>query len=268
MFTSLPGQMWMVRCYSGETYSNGGRRNHVACKIHPQDVVRMTLNCEAGTLSLEVNGVDQGVVFSNIPRGVHPAVCFYGITKSVRLVELKRVYSDSDSDASESDDESDGVSPEGSPEGSPKGSPKGSPDSHEVKPNFTDDTKQLKVGKGAIVVQDTKNWNGARVDADDRQSSRHRRAARRAEEEQVTASIRAATAESPSTGLLASLANFAQWYVPRGEETSEEVGQHVATNQRTDFEANPDELAGRVPDVGKISIVTPNSFGLLRLMID
>ncbi|CAM9421469.1 unnamed protein product, partial [Sphacelaria rigidula] len=84
-------QMWMVRCYSGETYSNGGRRNIMTCKIHPLDSIRLTLNCEAGTLSLEVNGVDQGVVFSNVPRDVHPAVCFYGVTKSVRLVELKRI---------------------------------------------------------------------------------------------------------------------------------------------------------------------------------
>ncbi|CAN0048526.1 unnamed protein product, partial [Ectocarpus sp. 8 AP-2014] len=100
-------QMWMVRCYSGETYSNGGRRNRVTRKIHPLDSVRLTLNCECGTLSLEVNGVDQGVVFSNVPPEVHPAVCFYGVAKSVRLVELKRIFGEGDDDVSDSDDESD-----------------------------------------------------------------------------------------------------------------------------------------------------------------
>lgn len=228
----------MVRCYSGETYSNGGRRNHVTCKIHPQDAVRMTLHCEAGTLSLEVNGVDQGVVFSNIPRDVHPAVCFYGITKSVRLVELKRVYGDSDSDVSESEDESDDDDT--------------SEDVHEgiVTRDDVPDAKQPNMPRQESATPEASNWNDEKVN-----SSRRRKAARRAEEERINAAILAATAESPSAGLLASLANFAQWYVPRTEGTVEVIAGHGAMEQRAGFEARKDKRKAMMPpDTGMVPL--------------
>lgn len=229
LFTCRLDQMWMVRCYSGETYSNGGRRNHVTCKIHPQDAVRMTLHCEAGTLSLEVNGVDQGVVFSNIPRDVHPAVCFYGITKSVRLVELKRVYGDSDSDVSESDDENDDESDDDT-----------SDDEGSMPQGGVSNAKQPNMARRESATPVASNLDGECGVNEKVNSSRRRKAERRAEEERINAVILATTAESPSAGLLASLANFAQWYVPRTESTMEVIAGHGAMGQRAGFEARGD----------------------------
>ncbi|CAM9107710.1 unnamed protein product, partial [Ectocarpus fasciculatus] len=206
-------QMWMVRCYSGETYSNGGRRNRVTRKIHPLDSVRLTLNCECGTLSLEVNGVDQGVVFSNVPPEVHPAVCFYGVAKSVRLVELKRIFGDCDGDVSDSDDESDA-------EMTPVQTPPVAQHEHQPRADSLADTgdgdasaspaEAVSAKKQACVGADS-------VSPESPDKASRQKAARR-EAEEVASTIRAATAAAPSAGLLASLANFAQWYVPHDQE--------------------------------------------------
>lgn len=232
----------MVRCYSGETYSNGGRRNRVTRKIHPLDSVRLTLNCEAGTLSLDVNGVDQGVIFSNVPPDVHPAVCFYGVAKSVRLVELKRIYGDSDSDASDSESDSDAESAAAQSEGTDQTGPH----LESVLPPATvasggeDPAAPREVGASAGPSQASPSSSGACIDPSkgslEPPDKASKRKAGRREEEAIASTIRAAAADTPSSGLLASLANFAQWYVPRGQEGD----QNGATGQRSDL----DEAAG------------------------
>lgn len=234
--------MWMVRCYSGETYSNGGRRNRITRKIHPLDSVRLTLNCEAGTLSLDVNGIDQGVIFSNVPPDVHPAVCFYGVAKSVRLVELKRIYGDSDSDASDSEGESDAESTVGQTEETSQTGPP----LEDVLPPTTmasgeeDPAEPSQVGASAGPSQASPSRSGECIDQgrgsqEPLDKSSTRRAGRR-EEETIASTIHAAAADTPSSGLLASLANFAQWYVPR----SQEGDQDGATDERSVL----DEVAG------------------------
>lgn len=228
--------MWMVRCFSGETYSNGGRRKLITCKIHPLDAIRLTLNCEAGALSLEVNGVDQGVVFSNIPRDVHPAVCFYGVTKSVRLVELKRTYGDSDGDTSDSDDEGDTDRTKQqqaveTKQTTPNETPT-EPDSRTtgaIEGKRPDARRRSVPGDGtmsndvraATAVDDPKPPNHL-------QTRKSQRKAVRLEEEAVASAIHASMAVSPSAGLLASLADLAQWYVPQNEDDSEVEQQGAA----------------------------------------
>lgn len=208
----------MVRCYSGETYSNGGRRNRVTRKIHPLDSVRLTLNCECGTLSLEVNGVDQGVVFSNVPPEVHPAVCFYGVAKSVRLVELKRIFGEGDDDVSDSDDES-------GAEATPVQTPPAA--QHEYQPSAEtladtgdggdEDASASPAHKQAVRAKKEACVGADGVSPESPDKASRQKAARR-EAEEVASTIRAATAAAPSAGLLASLANFAQWYVPHDQE--------------------------------------------------
>lgn len=241
----IPWQMWMVRCYSGETYSNGGRRNRMTRKIHPLESVRLTLNCDAGTLSLDVNGVDQGVVFSNVPPDVHPAVCFYGIAKSVRLVELKRIYGDSDSDADASDSE-DEIDTEIAPT-------QDIPSSQRVHQASTPTSSGDIVAEACEVTTPTglaqappERAEGS-IDTDNllpkspNKASR-RRAARR-EEAAVASTLRTATANGPSSGLLASLANLAQWYVPRGD-------QHGSMDHRPCLGEEDGSRMTRKPDAG------------------
>jgi hypothetical protein len=91
-----------VRCYSGETYCCGRRQQLTVPPLHGGDVARFTLDCTAATLSLAINGADQGVLFSDVPAKVHPAVLFYGSHKSVRLLHLKRLDAPTDSAADSS----------------------------------------------------------------------------------------------------------------------------------------------------------------------
>ena len=232
----------MVRCYSGETYSNGGRRNRITRKIHPLDSVRLALNCEAGTLSLDVNGKDQGVIFSNVPSDVHPAVCFYGVAKSVRLVELKRIYGDSDSDASDSDGESDAESTAAQSEGMGQTGPllEGGLPSATMASGEQAPAEPSEVGASAGPSQSSPLRSGACIDSgkgsQEPPGKSSKRKAGRREDEAIASTIRAAAADTPSSGLLASLANFAQWYVPRGEDGD----QNGATDQRFDH----NEVAG------------------------
>lgn len=230
--------MWMVRCYSGETYSNGGRRNRLTRKIHPLDSVRLTLNCEAGTLSLDVNGIDQGVIFSNVPPDVHPAVCFYGVAKSVRLMELKRIYGDSDSDSSDSEGESDAESTAAQTEGtSPTGlllegvipsttmASGGEDQVDRSQEDASAGTNQPSPSKSGACINQGKGSQGPPDESNARRTGRR-------EEEEIASTIRAAAADTPSSGLLASLANFAQWYVPRGQDGD----RNGATDERFDLD--------------------------------
>lgn len=245
--------MWMVRCYSGETYSNGGRRNRITRKIHPLDSVRLTLNCEAGTLSLDVNGIDQGVIFSNVPPDVHPAVCFYGVAKSVRLVELKRIYGDSDSDASDSEGESDAESTAAQSEGTGQtGLPLEGVLAPTTMASGEDPAKPSEVGASASPSQASPSRSGEGACIDPVKESQEppggsskRRVGRR-EDEAIASTIHAAAADTPSSGLLASLANFAQWYVPRGQEGE----QNGATDQRSELDEVAGNRATRAVDSG------------------
>ena len=69
-------EMWLVKCWSGSSsfaFSDGYRR----VEIVASDVCRFVFDASAGTLQLTVNGVDHGVIFSDIPPCVSPLVVFY-----------------------------------------------------------------------------------------------------------------------------------------------------------------------------------------------
>ena len=239
-------------------------------KIHPLDSVRLTLNCEAGTLSLDVNGVDQGIVFSNVPPEVHPAVCFYGSAKSVRLVELKRIYSETDGDTSDSDEESDdeeGTTCNGDEkkEESPLSQRPWQQQEQQQEQQQQQPEEQLQtlpaaqfgsnnsdqIGASVSPAAEPRGIAGARSDAGSLARGSHgslsRRKSARREQEAVSSFIRAASASSPSRGLLASLANLAQWYVPRGQEDAERV-EHGATDQRSDVEEGEGDRVNRLSE--------------------
>ena len=242
-------------------------------KIHPQDSVRLTLNCEAGTLSLDVNGVDQGVVFSNVPPEVHPAVCFYGCAKSVRLVELKRIYSDSDGDTSDSEDESDEEGGEGATcrGGEEKQAPPLSqrplqqqqqqqqqqeqeqqhPEERRQAPvvSAEDSNNSDQVGTSVSPGVEPRGNAGDRSNAGKHARRSHSNLRRRksGREEAVSSFIRGVCASSPSRGLLASLANLAQWYVPRCEEDTER-DEYGATEQRSDVEEGEGDRMNRLSE--------------------
>ncbi len=234
----------MVRCYSGETYSNGGRRNRITRKIHPLDSVRLTLNCDAGTLCLDVNGVDQGVVFSNVPPDVHPAVCFYGVAKSVRLVELKRIYGDSDSDSSDSEDESDGESMAEQSQGADEAKPPPVENEY-LRGKDLSESSEMDTSAGSNRASSARRGVGIDADKVSQESpdESSKRRARRREDETIASTIRAVAAAAPSSGLLAGLANFAQWYVPR-----DRGDQHGATDQRSGLGEVDGKRATQMPN--------------------
>ncbi len=54
------------------------------------DIVRFELDCEAGTVRLLVNSVDQGIVFTGLAGlEVFPAVCTYGDRRVVKFLKLE-----------------------------------------------------------------------------------------------------------------------------------------------------------------------------------
>lgn len=239
----------------------------MTCKIHPLDSVHLTLNCEAGTLSLDVNGVDQGIVFSNVPPDVHPAVCFYGITKSVRLVELKRMYGESDSDTSDSEDESDVEDTPGSADEvetpvSPsqrlaQQTAASNPASNAEGQEPTPDDSCVDFARGAVERDRTRTSGGKLRKESEGKASR--RKAAQLEEQAIASNIRASTVESPSTGLLASLANFAQWYVPHGEHCPEGVPQHGVAEQRAEAQELEEKRMTRTMDAPESLVHTVSS---------
>lgn len=54
------------------------------------DIARFELDCDAGTVRLLVNSVDQGIVFSGLQGlEIFPVVCTYGDRRSVKFLKLE-----------------------------------------------------------------------------------------------------------------------------------------------------------------------------------
>jgi hypothetical protein len=82
---------WMYRSYNGCLYDRGCEDRRGKQRIHPGDTVACVYDADCGVLSFAVNGVDQGVCFSDISGEVFPAVAFYGNSREVELLSLQRV---------------------------------------------------------------------------------------------------------------------------------------------------------------------------------
>ena len=80
----------MYRGYNGITY-NQSEEGKTLSKFHPGDIIRVTLDMTAGTISYRVNDADQGITFRNVAGTVYPAVAFYGSDRCVRFVKLERL---------------------------------------------------------------------------------------------------------------------------------------------------------------------------------
>jgi hypothetical protein len=85
--------MWVVRCVDGELFHGGRSKNDAITAIHVDDVCRFSYDSDALTLSISVNGVDQGVIFEQVPNCVAPFALFYGNDHVVNIVSVS--YRDS-----------------------------------------------------------------------------------------------------------------------------------------------------------------------------
>lgn len=84
--------MWLIRCYNGDTYHCGRLpKKRSIPQIHPNDICKFTFDCDTRTLSLMVNDIDIGVIFDNLDSGISPAVSFYGSGKSIKLLSIKQI---------------------------------------------------------------------------------------------------------------------------------------------------------------------------------
>ncbi len=71
--------LWMYRTYNGTLYARGVKSSTLIKPLNKEHTIKCTLNCEEHTLSMEINGVDKGVVFRDLPYTfIYPAICFYG----------------------------------------------------------------------------------------------------------------------------------------------------------------------------------------------
>lgn len=81
--------LFMIRGYNGRVTS-GGQVGRTVDKFHPGDTLRFELDCEAGEVTLAINGADQGVVFRGLAgRTVFPAACTYSDGRAVRFTKLE-----------------------------------------------------------------------------------------------------------------------------------------------------------------------------------
>jgi len=82
-------ELWMYRSYNGQIYQRGVSGSRFA-KVHPGDVVRFELDMDVGNCRAFVNGVDQGVVYTDLlGLEVFPAVCFYSSGRTISLVKVE-----------------------------------------------------------------------------------------------------------------------------------------------------------------------------------
>lgn len=193
--------------------------------------------------------MDQGVVFSNVPSDVHPAVCFYGLTKTVRLVELKRIDGESDSEVSDSDDESDVCGTTQHAEQVHEPLPLKNPAGHHFytpgaweRGHAGKNQAVTRVGPASTSGIPTMTGVEGRKQLKCLQTRRVRRTAARREND-MAAAIQASVASSQSAGLLASLANFAQWHVPRNQGEPSREEQDTTEKQADGARAEEDQAS-------------------------
>eukprot|EP00941_MAST-03F_sp_MAST-3F-sp1_P004852 g4852.t1 len=83
--------LWMYRAYNGQLYCRGVAHGKKCRRIYKDDVIRIALDMDIGTMQYWINGEDQGIAFTNMNEfgEVFPAVCFYGSSRSVRLIKVE-----------------------------------------------------------------------------------------------------------------------------------------------------------------------------------
>ncbi|KAA0176032.1 hypothetical protein FNF27_02424 [Cafeteria roenbergensis] len=78
--TSYSDIGYMYRCYNGQLYGPGSVDGSKE-RVHQGDIIEITLDCEAHTISYKINDKDQGVCFRDVDvsgsRQLYPAVQFY-----------------------------------------------------------------------------------------------------------------------------------------------------------------------------------------------
>jgi len=82
--------LWMIRGYNGRVHQHGSSGRTIE-KVHPNDIIRFELDCEAGTVRAAVNGVDQGIVFDDglVGQEVFPAMCTYNSNRAASFIKLE-----------------------------------------------------------------------------------------------------------------------------------------------------------------------------------
>ncbi|CAM9393614.1 unnamed protein product, partial [Discosporangium mesarthrocarpum] len=92
--------LWMRRSYNGQLYDRGRPVSAAASNglqqgrstlspVHQGDIVRIELDLTEGTLSYSLNGVDEGVAFTNMSGEIYPCVCTYRTGVQVRLLKVE-----------------------------------------------------------------------------------------------------------------------------------------------------------------------------------
>ena len=82
------------RCYNGNLYALGEQRRGMSKdRVHPHDLVNLSLSLSKGEVDISVNAKEQGTCFKDVNGGegkkVHFAVAFYG---GNRRVMVERVF--------------------------------------------------------------------------------------------------------------------------------------------------------------------------------
>jgi hypothetical protein len=82
--------MWVVRAYNGVLYGRGKVAGKTAPKLHETNRIRLMWNATSGDVTLSVNGVTDGVIFTGLTEAeLFPVVCNYGSVGEATLVSVE-----------------------------------------------------------------------------------------------------------------------------------------------------------------------------------
>ncbi len=81
--------LWVMRAYNGQVYGRGKAKSS-GPKLHQGNRIRFQWNASSGDVTMAVDGVLDGCVFSGITEAeIFPAVASYGATGTVTIVAIE-----------------------------------------------------------------------------------------------------------------------------------------------------------------------------------
>eukprot|EP01029_Cantina_marsupialis_P025219 TRINITY_DN6646_c0_g1_i1.p1 TRINITY_DN6646_c0_g1~~TRINITY_DN6646_c0_g1_i1.p1 ORF type:complete len:991 (+),score=328.97 TRINITY_DN6646_c0_g1_i1:76-3048(+) len=84
---SSSSEMYLIRCYNGDVHAKGNIVGNCE-KIHQGSIIKFTMDFNAETCSVCVDGTDKGPLFTGITSPISPCAAFYGSDRKITLLNV------------------------------------------------------------------------------------------------------------------------------------------------------------------------------------